>query len=73
MSIPPSVWLLVFFLVPLALVWAMSFGEKDGLIDIAYGVMMARKAMFAPEDVVNTRSVEGFLEFCANRKPGKSP
>ncbi len=35
-SIPPSVWLLVFFLVPLALVWAMSFGQKDGLIDIAY-------------------------------------
>ena len=36
MSIPPSAWLLAFFLVPLALVWAMSFGEKDGLIDIAY-------------------------------------
>jgi spermidine/putrescine transport system permease protein len=35
-SIPPSAWLLAFFLVPLALVWAMSFGEKDGLIDIAY-------------------------------------
>jgi spermidine/putrescine transport system permease protein len=35
-SIPPSVWLLAFFLVPLALVWAMSFGEKVGLIDIAY-------------------------------------
>jgi spermidine/putrescine transport system permease protein len=30
------VWLLAFFLVPLALVWAMSFGEKVGLIDIAY-------------------------------------
>ncbi len=29
-------WLLAFFLVPLALVWAMSFGEKVGLIDIAY-------------------------------------
>jgi spermidine/putrescine transport system permease protein len=35
-SIPPSAWLLAFFLVPLALVWAMSFGEKAGLIDIAY-------------------------------------
>jgi spermidine/putrescine transport system permease protein len=35
-SIPPSAWLLAFFLVPLALVWAMSFGEKVGLIDIAY-------------------------------------
>ena len=36
MSIPPSAWLLAFFLVPLALDWVMSFGEKDGLIDIAY-------------------------------------
>jgi spermidine/putrescine transport system permease protein len=35
-AVPPSVWLLAFFLVPLALVWAMSFGEKQGLIDIAY-------------------------------------
>ena len=35
-SIPPGVWLLAFFLLPLGLVWAMSFGEKAGLIDIAY-------------------------------------
>lgn len=34
-SIPPSVWLIVFFIVPLALVWVMSFGEKRGIIDIA--------------------------------------
>jgi len=33
-ALPPSLWLLVFFLAPLALVWAMSFGEKVGLIDI---------------------------------------
>jgi spermidine/putrescine transport system permease protein len=33
-SIPPTLWLVVFFLVPLALVWVMSFGERDGLIDI---------------------------------------
>jgi spermidine/putrescine transport system permease protein len=33
-ALPPSLWLVVFFLAPLALVWAMSFGEKVGLIDI---------------------------------------
>lgn len=33
-ALPPSLWLLVFFLAPLALVWVMSFGEKVGLIDI---------------------------------------
>jgi spermidine/putrescine transport system permease protein len=34
-SIPPSTWLVAFFLAPLALVWVMSFGEKRGIIDIA--------------------------------------
>ena len=34
-SIPPSVWLAVFFIAPLALVWVMSFGEKRGIVDIA--------------------------------------
>lgn len=34
-SIPPSVWLIVFFLAPLALVWVFSFGEKRGIVDIA--------------------------------------
>ena len=33
-SLPSSVWLLVFFLVPLAFVWVLSFGEKRGLIDV---------------------------------------
>ncbi len=33
-ALPPSLWLAVFFLAPLALVWMMSFGEKVGLIDI---------------------------------------
>ena len=33
-SLPPSVWLAAFFLVPLALIWVLSFGEKRGLIDI---------------------------------------
>ena len=34
-AIPPSVWLIAFFLAPLALVWVMSFGEKRGIVDIA--------------------------------------
>ena len=29
-SLPPSVWLAAFFLVPLALIWVLSFGEKRG-------------------------------------------
>ena len=33
-AVPPSLWLLVFFLVPLALVWVLSFGEKVGLLDV---------------------------------------
>ena len=33
-AIPPAAWLLIFFLVPLGLVWVLSFGEKIGLIDI---------------------------------------
>lgn len=31
----PAVWLLLFFLVPLAIVWAYSFGRPTGLTDIA--------------------------------------
>jgi len=34
-SVPPSFWLIVFFLAPLALVWVLSFGEKRGIVDIA--------------------------------------
>jgi spermidine/putrescine transport system permease protein len=34
-AVPPSVWLIAFFLAPLALVWAFSFGEKRGIVDIA--------------------------------------
>jgi len=33
-NLPPTLWLLAFFLVPLALVWVLSFGEKRGIIDI---------------------------------------
>ncbi|NIM27767.1 MAG: ABC transporter permease subunit [Gammaproteobacteria bacterium] len=35
LGIPPSVWLIAFFLAPLALVCAFSFGEKRGIVDIA--------------------------------------
>jgi len=31
---PPLFWLVVFFLVPLAVVWGYSFGENVGLTDI---------------------------------------
>jgi spermidine/putrescine transport system permease protein len=33
--VPPSVWLVAFFLLPLGLVWLFSFGEKRGVVDIA--------------------------------------
>ena len=33
-GVPPTVWLAVFFLLPLAIIWVFSFGEKRGLIDI---------------------------------------
>jgi spermidine/putrescine transport system permease protein len=32
--LPGTLWLLLFFLVPLAYVWLMSFGEKSGIVDI---------------------------------------
>lgn len=32
---PPLFWLVLFFLVPLAIVWAYSFGHNNGLVDIA--------------------------------------
>ena len=35
LNIPPSTWLLVFFLIPLGIVWMISFGEKRGVIEIA--------------------------------------
>ena len=34
-SLLPTLWLVAFFLVPLALVWLLSFGEKRGIVDIA--------------------------------------
>lgn len=32
--IPPTLWLLAFFLAPLSLIWAFSFGVKTGITDI---------------------------------------
>lgn len=34
LSAPPALWLSGFFLIPLALLWAYSFGHKEGIIDI---------------------------------------
>ena len=34
-GIPPTAWLVVFFLIPLGIVWFISFGEKRGVVEIA--------------------------------------
>ncbi len=34
LSLPALFWLVVFFLIPLGFVWVLSFGEKQGIIDI---------------------------------------
>lgn len=34
-AVPPVGWLLLFFIIPLGLIWVISFGEKRGLIDVA--------------------------------------
>ena len=49
LALPGSVWLVVFFLVPLAFVWVMSFGEKRGLLDIEITWTLSQyKAAFQP-------------------------
>lgn len=35
LALPGTFWLVVFFLAPLALVWALSFGEKTGILDVS--------------------------------------
>ena len=35
LGIPPTLWLVLFFLIPLGIVWFISFGEKRGIVDIA--------------------------------------
>jgi spermidine/putrescine transport system permease protein len=34
LALPGTFWLLVFFIVPLGLIWLMSFGEKTSLVDV---------------------------------------
>jgi len=34
--LPATLWLLAFFLIPLALIWVISFGERVGPVDIAF-------------------------------------
>ena len=34
LGIPPTLWLLLFFLIPIGIVWAFSFGDKIGIVDI---------------------------------------
>ena len=42
--VPASLWLLAFFFIPLALIWAISFGERTGPIDIALTWTLANYA-----------------------------
>ena len=35
LNVPPTFWLVVFFIIPLGLVWILSFGEKRGIVDVA--------------------------------------
>ena len=34
LALPPGAWLVLFFAIPLGLIWGLSFGEKDGLVDV---------------------------------------
>lgn len=38
--LPATLWLLAFFLIPLALIWVISFGERVGPVDIAFTWML---------------------------------
>ncbi|WP_137391255.1 ABC transporter permease [Rhodoligotrophos defluvii] len=35
LALPGTFWLVVFFLIPLGMVWILSFGEKTSIVDIA--------------------------------------
>jgi len=41
---PPTFWLAAFFVIPLSLVWAFSFGEKSGILDITVNGTLANYA-----------------------------
>ena len=34
LALPGSLWLLVFFVIPLSIIWMISFGEKTGIVDV---------------------------------------
>ncbi len=34
LNLPPAFWLIAFFILPLTIVWVVSFGEKRGVVDI---------------------------------------
>ena len=34
LSLPPTLWLVIFFFVPLGIVWVLSFGERRGPVEI---------------------------------------
>lgn len=42
--LPPTVWLLAFFLIPLALIWAFSFGERAGITEIEISLTLKQYA-----------------------------
>ena len=43
-NLPPTLWLTAFFLVPLGIIWVLSFGEKRGLIEVAITWTLANYA-----------------------------
>jgi DNA polymerase (family 10) len=45
----------------------------DGLENMALGIGMARKAWLRPEDVINTRSAEAFVDFATRRRRAALP
>lgn len=45
----------------------------DGLENMSLGIGMARKAWLRPEDVINTRSAEEFVEFATRRRRAAAP
>ena len=46
----PTLWFLVFFVAPMALVWAYSFGENEGLVNVAItGTFENYAKTFRPE------------------------
>lgn len=45
----PSLWLALFFIIPMGLIWVLSFGEKQGLVEIAItGTLSNYARVFEP-------------------------